>query len=85
MIVPAIVPAEVKVGEAYQKIIGAGDADRRQLERFAEKHAGSAYAEAAKHCLQAGKDAFWPELFHFVMKDTHLNKWSYLHRDRVAR
>ena len=79
------VKAEVKVGEAYQKIIGAGDADRRQLERFAEKHAGSAYAEAAKHCLQAGKDAFWPELFHFVMKDTHLNKWSYLHRDRVAR
>ena len=79
------VQAEVKVGEAYQKIIGAGDADKKQLERFAAKHEESAYAAAARHCLQAGKDAYWPELFYFVMKDTHLNKWSYLHRDRVAR
>lgn len=79
------VKAEVKLGEAYQEIIGSGDADRRQLERFATKHAGSAYAAAAKHCLQAGKDDFWPELFHFVQQDTHLNKWAYLDRDRVAR
>ncbi len=79
------VKAEVKVGEAYQKIIGEGDADRRQLERFVAKHPESEYAAAAKHCLQSGKDDFWPELFHFVQKDTHLNKWDYLDHDRVAR
>lgn len=76
---------EIKAGEAYQALIGDGDADPRKLERFIEKHEGSEYAAAAQHCLQASKDAFWPELFYFVIKDTHLNKWSYLHPDRVAR
>ena len=47
------VQAEVKVGAAYQKIIGADDVDKKQLERFAAKHEESAYAAAARHCLQA--------------------------------
>jgi len=76
---------EIRAGEAYQKIISTGKADRRQLERFAEKNKNSEYAAAARHCMQAGNNAFWPELFYFVMKDAHLNKWSYLHHDRVAR
>jgi len=75
---------EIKVGEAYQAIIGEGAAGRVPLERFLKRHEDSAYAAAARHCLEAGKDAFWPELFYFVIKDTHLNKWSYLHPDRVA-
>lgn len=75
---------EIKIGRAYQQIIGAKGLDRDKLQRLIEEHPDSAYAAAAKHCLEAGENAFWPELFHFVMQDTHLNKWSYLCKDRVG-
>lgn len=76
---------EIKVGGRYQQCIGAKrKLDRAGLERLIAKHPKSVYAAAAQHCLAAGKNDFWPELFFFVLRDTHLNKWSYLRKDRVG-
>ena len=75
---------EVEIGARYQQIIGAKRIDRAQLERLIEQFPESAYAAAARHCLESDKNAFWPELFWFVMQDTHLNKWSYLTKDRIG-
>ncbi|MBK8977815.1 MAG: hypothetical protein IPM29_18050 [Planctomycetes bacterium] len=78
------VAQEIKVGRIYQQIIGSKRLDRDKLQRFVEEFPESAYAAAGRHCLEAGDGAFWPELFHFVMQDTHLNKWSYLQPERIG-
>lgn len=78
------VKAEIEVGRLYQQILSKGREPKR-LAWLIEKYPDSVYAQAANHCLEAGADAFWPELFFFVMRDTHLNKWSYLTQERIRR
>lgn len=75
---------ELEIGRVYHQIIGAKKLEPELLQQLVDKHPESTYAAAAAHCLQADRNAFWPELFYFVMQDSHLNKWSYLHSDRVG-